>query len=45
MKLIAGIDHALAFEQLANEKEAAAYRKLAAKRAGELGLEPPKNSK
>ena len=27
------------------EKQALAYRKLAAERAGHLGLQPPKNSK
>jgi len=53
MKLIAEyLDHALSFERLAAheknptlkadfEKQVAAYRKLAAKRAAELGLEPP----
>ena len=56
MKLVAEyLDNALAFERIAAteknpalrsefEKEAAAYRRLAAKRAIDLGLEPPKNS-
>ena len=56
MKLVAEyLDNALAFERIAAteknpalrsefEKEAAAYRRLAARRAIDLGLEPPKNS-
>ena len=56
MKMIAEyLDHALAFERLAVheenpklkaelEKQAAAYRNLAAKRAAKHGLDPPENS-
>jgi hypothetical protein len=56
VKLVAEyLDNALAFERIATaeknptlksefEKEAAAYRRLAAKRAIDLGLEPPKKS-
>ena len=56
MKMIAEyLEHALAFERLAAveiiptvkddfEKQAAAYRSLAAKRAALLGVEPPEIS-
>lgn len=55
MKLVAVyLDHSLAFERIAAdeanptlkddfEREAAAYRRLAAKRAIQLGLEPTKD--
>jgi hypothetical protein len=54
MKMVAEyVEHALQFERLAAheknpqlradlEKQAAAYRKLAADRAKKLGMEPPK---